>query len=79
MTCPQLLQVFESSAEYLGPDLFTEFALPYIRRISAAVREKLKQKGIDVPMVSQEKDSGTSQTERDAALLCFRLFVDDLG
>ncbi|XP_043199586.1 uroporphyrinogen decarboxylase-like isoform X2 [Amphibalanus amphitrite] len=46
----QLLQVFESSAEYLGPDLFTEFALPYIRRISANVREKLKAKDLDIPM-----------------------------
>ncbi|XP_037091469.1 uroporphyrinogen decarboxylase-like [Pollicipes pollicipes] len=46
----QLLQVFESSAEYLGPDLFAQFALPYIRRISSEVKDKLKAKDIDVPM-----------------------------
>jgi len=46
----QLLQLFESSAEYLGPDLFTAFALPYIRQIAARVKAALREKDLDVPM-----------------------------
>ncbi|KAI9562270.1 uroporphyrinogen decarboxylase [Daphnia sinensis] len=41
----QMLQVFESHAEYLSPDLFTQFALPYIKQIQERVRTK-----VDVPM-----------------------------
>nr|BAN21087.1 uroporphyrinogen decarboxylase [Riptortus pedestris] len=37
----QLLQVFESNAEYLGPELFNEFALPCIRDISEKVKREL--------------------------------------
>lgn len=47
----QLLQVFESSAEYLGPELFNQFALPYITKINKTVKDKLKQEGLEkVPM-----------------------------
>lgn len=42
----QMLQVFESHAEYLGPALFDEFALPYIKQIQQRVRAR-----VDVPMV----------------------------
>lgn len=42
-----MLQVFESHAEYLGPALFDEFALPYIKQIQQRVRVK-----VDVPMVN---------------------------
>ena len=49
----QMLQVFESHAEYLGEDLFNEFALPYLKQISQKVKEKLASLGLDVvPMVS---------------------------
>lgn len=41
----QMLQVFESHAEYLGPDIFAQFALPYIKQIQERVREK-----VNVPM-----------------------------
>jgi len=41
----QMLQVFESHAEYLGPALFDEFALPYIKQIQQRVRAR-----VDVPM-----------------------------
>nr|XP_014291685.1 uroporphyrinogen decarboxylase [Halyomorpha halys] len=44
----QLLQVFESSAEYLGPELFQQFALPCIREISETVKKALGDK--KVPM-----------------------------
>lgn len=46
----QLLQVFESNAEYLGPDMFKKFALPYISSIAKTVKSKLKALNIDVPM-----------------------------
>ncbi|KAK9498379.1 hypothetical protein O3M35_003025 [Rhynocoris fuscipes] len=46
----QLLQVFESNAEYLGPELFIKFALPCIARICQSVKEKLKQENLDIPM-----------------------------
>lgn len=46
----QLLQLFESSAEYLGPDLFSAFALPYIKQIATRVRAGAKEKGFDVPL-----------------------------
>ncbi len=48
----QLLQVFESHAEFLGPALFSTFALPYLNQISTRVKSILLEKGIDpVPMV----------------------------
>ena len=48
----QMLQLFESHAGALGPDMFDEFALPYIRQISSRVKDKLSQRGLDVvPMV----------------------------
>lgn len=50
----QLLQVFESNAEYLGPKQFNEFSLPYLRRIASRVKENLRVNGGgevgDVPM-----------------------------
>ena len=49
----QMLQVFESHAEYLGKDMFDEFALPYLRQIAQNVKAKLADQGLDiVPMVS---------------------------
>ena len=51
----QMLQVFESHAEYLGKDMFDEFALPYLRQIAQKVKVKLADQGLDiVPMVSQK-------------------------
>lgn len=48
----QLLQVFESSAEYLGPDLFETFSLPYLEKIATGVKQGLTQRGLnDVPMI----------------------------
>lgn len=46
----QLLQIFESNAEYLDLDLFNEFALPYINKIHENVKLKLKEINCDVPM-----------------------------
>merc|ERR1719431_2006778 len=44
----QLLQVFESNAEYLGPEQFRTFALPYLLQINKEVKDKLVQEGLDV-------------------------------
>jgi len=47
----QLLQVFESNAEYLGPEQFSTFALPYLVQINRQVKEKLAAEKLDqVPM-----------------------------
>lgn len=47
----QLLQVFESHAEHLGPYLFREFALPYLKQICDEVKERVSQLGFeDIPM-----------------------------
>ena len=49
----QMVQVFESHAEFLGPDMFKEFCLPYLKEIAHGVKQKLTCKGIEpVPMVS---------------------------
>jgi len=46
------LQVFESSAEYLGPELFEQFSLPYLEDIATAVRQGIAERGLpDVPMI----------------------------
>lgn len=47
----QLLQLFESNAEYLGPDLFYKFALPYIRDICKRVKSGCSSIGVgNIPM-----------------------------
>lgn len=45
----QILQVFDSSAEYLNEDLYNTFAIPYLKEIRERVKEKLQSR--DVPMV----------------------------
>merc|ERR1711973_685475 len=55
----QMLQVFESNAEYLGPDLFAEFCVPYLNQICDKVKAKLKEAGIEpVPMTVFPKGGG---------------------
>lgn len=47
----QLLQVFESSAEHLGPELFQNFALPYLIDICERVKYNVQERKIgDIPM-----------------------------
>ena len=47
----QLLQVFESNAEYLGEEQFNTFALPYLVTICADVKSKLESEKLNlVPM-----------------------------
>ena len=49
----QMLQVFESHAEHLGPDLFMEFCVPYLNQICDRVKASLGNDA--VPMVSQKR------------------------
>ncbi|KAG7160947.1 uroporphyrinogen decarboxylase-like [Homarus americanus] len=48
----QILQVFESHAEHLGPDLFRNFALPCLKQICDEVKERVSQLGLkNIPMI----------------------------
>jgi len=40
----QIVQVFDSNAEYLNKKLYSIFCLPYLKKISVEVRRKLKEK-----------------------------------
>lgn len=48
----QMLQLFESSAEYLTSDVYEDFMLPLLKQIPAGIRAKLQTKNIpSVPIV----------------------------
>ncbi|XP_030746793.1 uroporphyrinogen decarboxylase [Sitophilus oryzae] len=48
----QIVQVFDSNAEYLNKNLYSIFCLPYLKKISLEVRKKLREKKLEeVPMV----------------------------
>lgn len=54
----QMLQVFESSAGFLGPREFETFSLPYLKEIATQVKEKLKKANLQVvPMTVFAKDA----------------------
>ena len=54
----QLLQLFESHAEFLGPKLFLTYSLPYIKQIKSQVNSKLVELGIPtVPFILFAKGS----------------------
>ncbi|XP_062506498.1 uroporphyrinogen decarboxylase-like [Corticium candelabrum] len=54
----QMLQVFESNAGYLGPGMFKEFSLPYLRSIAGMVRKKVDELGLSqVPLTVFAKDA----------------------
>ncbi|XP_032495731.1 uroporphyrinogen decarboxylase isoform X1 [Phocoena sinus] len=53
----QALQLFESHAGHLGPQLFSKFALPYIRDVAKRVKAGLQEAGLaPVPMIIFAKD-----------------------
>ncbi|XP_025788021.1 uroporphyrinogen decarboxylase isoform X5 [Puma concolor] len=53
----QALQLFESHAGHLGPQLFNKFALPYIRDVAKRVKARLQESGLaPVPMIIFAKD-----------------------
>lgn len=46
--------MFESNAEYLGPNMFKKFALPTLIDINKRVKEEVKKRNLEsVPMVSK--------------------------
>ena len=48
----QMLQVFESNAEYLNLELFKKFCSPYLGEIAGKVKERLNAENLPmVPMV----------------------------
>ncbi|XP_031343332.1 uroporphyrinogen decarboxylase-like [Photinus pyralis] len=48
----QILQLFDTSAEYLNKSLYKVYGLPYLKRIRQEVKDKLKQRNLeDVPVV----------------------------
>ncbi|XP_035229438.1 uroporphyrinogen decarboxylase-like [Stegodyphus dumicola] len=54
----QLLQLFESNAEYLGPKLFSAYALPYIKEIKLRVQNAVSEQSLpSVPMIIFAKGS----------------------
>lgn len=61
----QMLQVFESSADYISKEQFAEVSLPYVRQIRDRLRERLHQNSIEpVPMVIFAKGGGHSLAEQ---------------
>ncbi|KAI4454660.1 methyltetrahydrofolate:homocysteine methyltransferase related [Holotrichia oblita] len=53
----QLLQVFESSAEFLNEYLFDTFCMPYLRRIVSEVKTKIVELNLNIPMILFAKGS----------------------
>ena len=54
----QVLQVFESSAGFLGPKAFADFAQPYLLRIAKLVKQRQRDEGLlPVPMILFAKDA----------------------
>lgn len=61
----QILQIFDSSAEYLNKDLYSTFAIPYLKEIRTKVREKLQQLQLqDIPIVLFAKGAWFSLPEQ---------------
>lgn len=61
----QLLQVFESSADYIDRDRFLEVSIPYVKRIRDELHKRLKQQSIEpVPMILFAKGGGHSLREQ---------------
>jgi uroporphyrinogen decarboxylase len=60
----QILQVFESSADYITKEEFVEFSLPYLKDIRVKTQEKLNKQGVElVPMVVFAKGAMHSLAE----------------
>ncbi|XP_054712837.1 uroporphyrinogen decarboxylase-like [Uloborus diversus] len=54
----QLVQIFESNAEYLTPDLLKKFSLPYLKEIQRSVSSTITNLGLEmVPMILYAKGS----------------------
>ena len=72
----QMLQVFESHAEHLGPDAFKEFCLPYLAQICDRVKAKLGNDS--VPMIVFAKGGGYHSLESLRFVQCIVFFIQIL-
>ena len=68
----QMLQIFESNAEYLGPDLFQMFCIPYLSQICDRVKAGLGNDA--VPMTIFAKGGGQHSLESLRSVLSCCLF-----
>lgn len=60
----QILQIFESSAEYMTKEEFIEFALPYLKDIRVKLHDKIEKEGLEkVPLVVFAKGAMHSLAE----------------
>lgn len=60
-----MLQVFESSADYISKEQFELVSLPYCKQIRDKLHERLTSQGLDpVPMVMYAKGGGHSLKEQ---------------
>lgn len=60
----QLLQVFESSGNFLNDELFFNYSFPYLKEISEKVRMQLKEQNISpVPMIAFPKGATLKSLE----------------
>ncbi|XP_076666715.1 uroporphyrinogen decarboxylase [Andrena cerasifolii] len=60
----QLLQVFESSSDFLNDELFANYSFKYLKEISEKVREQLKEENIpQVPMIAFPKGATMNSLE----------------
>lgn len=61
----QMLQVFESSADYISKEEFASVSLPYVKQIRERLHERLRSQNIEpVPMVIFAKGAGHSLKEQ---------------
>lgn len=61
----QMLQVFESNAEYIDKEQFLNISIPYVKIIRDNLHKKLKEQSIEpVPMVYFAKGGGHSLREQ---------------
>lgn len=64
----QMLQVFESSADYIDKEQFAEVSLPYVQKIRDQLRKRLQEQNIEpVPMILFAKGGGHSLSEQAAS------------
>ncbi|CAK9814932.1 Uroporphyrinogen decarboxylase [Anthophora quadrimaculata] len=60
----QLLQVFESHADFLNDELFDNYSFKYLKEISEKVRQRLKEENIpEVPMIAFPKGATMNSLE----------------
>ncbi|CAH1153508.1 unnamed protein product [Phaedon cochleariae] len=61
----QIIQVFDSSAEYLNRHLYAKFCLPYLKKIASGIREKSTALNLEqVPLILFAKGAHFSLAEQ---------------